>query len=166
MKHILFLVAIAFPPTIFAAKNLGAHVHGSVGLDIAVEGNQILVMFNGPSESFLGFEYKPKTKEEKKKLEDLKVSLDKNLLKIIGTQQLGNCSQKIEKIEQFFQGEKHSEIRLEAYIKCKTDVKGKSLEVKLSQYYPNIRNIHIQLIREDGSVLNEESEKEQTIIKL
>jgi hypothetical protein len=43
------------------ARDLSAHVHGDVFLDIATDKNQLLILLKTPSESFLGFEYKAKT---------------------------------------------------------------------------------------------------------
>ena len=49
----------------------GAHVHGQAKLDMAVDQNQLLVMVQAPAESFLGFEYQPKTDAEKKKVQQV-----------------------------------------------------------------------------------------------
>ena len=62
---LLMSLSAVIPSVGFAKKNLSAHVHGSVHLDIATDKNQLLVMLKSPSESFLGFEYKAKSKKEK-----------------------------------------------------------------------------------------------------
>ena len=84
LKILSFSILFIFSISNIYAKGLGAHVHGSVRLDIAVEKNQLLVLLNTPAESFLGFEYKAKTKKEKDLVKKVKNEWEKNLLSYLG----------------------------------------------------------------------------------
>ncbi len=45
-----------------------AHVHGSAKLQITTENSQLFIYFEAPAHDVLGFEHKPKSSEQKKKL--------------------------------------------------------------------------------------------------
>jgi len=66
-RAFVFLSFFVFSTNAFS-KNLGAHVHGHVSIDMAVDKNELLVMLNSPADNFLGFEYKAKSEKEKKSL--------------------------------------------------------------------------------------------------
>lgn len=48
--------------------SLGAHVHGTAQLDIAIEGEQLYVAVQSPAGDLLGFEHSPTTDPQKRKL--------------------------------------------------------------------------------------------------
>ena len=52
-----------------------AHVHGASEMSIIVEGNTLSISFGGPLVNVLGFEYEPKTDEEKQASADLQTTL-------------------------------------------------------------------------------------------
>jgi hypothetical protein len=78
MKKIslLFVLSTYFSMACVAADK---HVHGQAEVFIAIQNNQILIELESPAANILGFEYQPKTTEEKtqlaysiKKLQDYK----------------------------------------------------------------------------------------------
>ena len=77
---ILFFLGIVFSAS---AKNLSSHVHGLVRLEIAYEKNELLIMLSSPAESFLGFEYKAKTKKELELLTQVKKEWKKTSLSFL-----------------------------------------------------------------------------------
>lgn len=133
---------------------LGAHVHGLVNLDIAIDKNQMLVMLKTPSESFLGFEYKAKTAKEKAMVEHIKVDWNENLLNQLGREVLKDCRIASSDWRQKFNGKLHSNIIAEAYINCAKPLKKRLLSISFKESYKNIISIDLQLLREDGSVVN------------
>ena len=61
-----FYVAIAFfASPVFAENSLSAHLHGHVKLNVAADGKTFFVEINSPSQSFLGFEQRPQTDQQK-----------------------------------------------------------------------------------------------------
>ena len=151
--------------TSYAAEQLGAHVHGSVGLDMAAEGKQILIMLKSPADSFLGFEYKAKTKKEKALVKSVKATWMKNALSLVGGEALIGCTQGQSQWNLKLEGS-HSEITAEAYFNCNSNVAGRKLSVNLKEKYPRISTIHLQLLRSDGSALNKKIKSKKYIIKL
>ena len=49
----------------FARDNPGAHQHGHAELQLAIDGNQIDLIFTSPAYNLLGFEHRARTEEEK-----------------------------------------------------------------------------------------------------
>jgi hypothetical protein len=49
----------------FASDNPGAHQHGHAELQLAIEGNQIDLIFTSPAYNLLGFEHRARTEEQK-----------------------------------------------------------------------------------------------------
>lgn len=155
---ILFVIQLLLVSNLWA-KNLGAHTHGVVSLDMATEKNELLVMLNSPAESFLGFEYRPKTKLEKEKIKAAKDDWNKKILSFLGAKNLSDCKILNSSWKQEFGSKNHSSIIAESNIKCKKSLKGRSLKVSFKERYANIKKINLQLIREDGSVKSETYKK-------
>jgi hypothetical protein len=120
------------------AKSLGAHVHGLVNLDIAIDKKQMLVMLKTPSESFFGFEYKAKTTKEKLLVKQVKVDWTKNLLNYLGKDNLQDCKISSSEWVQKFNGKYHSNIIAEAYINCTNPLKSRSLSISFKQNYNDV----------------------------
>ncbi|MCP4915091.1 MAG: DUF2796 domain-containing protein [Oligoflexia bacterium] len=161
----LSIIACVLSLNTYGQKSLGKHVHGSIGLDIATDKKQILIMLKGPSDSFLGFEYKAKTKEEKEKLNKVKNLLTKKVTSLFG-KEIESCKAKSPQFKQTFQGKGHSEVQLETYVECPDSVKGKTMEVQLISKFPRMETIHVQLLREDGSVVSKKFKKSKFELKL
>lgn len=162
--YAFFLLSLA--SKIFSNTSLPSHSHGSVHLDIGVEGKQFLVMLKSPAESFLGFEYSPKSEKEKQALQELKMSWNKNLLLLIEAIDFNDCKISNSKIEQDVESEGHSDISAEAIIICEKDVSGRSLSVELKKSYKRINTIFVQLIRADGTALNQKFDQSSFTLKL
>ena len=111
----LLLLQILSHPNLWA-KSLGPHVHGSVHLDMATDKKQLLVMLKSPAESFLDFEYRPKTRKEKKLQEKVKSQWNQKLLNYLGPQTLKDCKITKSNWKQEFNGQTHSSIIAESYI--------------------------------------------------
>ena len=60
-------------------RELGAHVHGQGTLDIAIEGNKVVLEFRAPGDDIVGFEGKAKTTKAKRALASALATLEKPL---------------------------------------------------------------------------------------
>ena len=157
---ITYLIINIFFSSSALGKNLDAHIHGIINLDMAVDKNELLVMIKSPSESFLGFEYKARTKEDISKVSKVKSDWKNNLFKFLGENSLSDCKVTKSSWNQIFKGENHSSILAESYILCTKSLAGRLLQVSFKKSYTNIREINFQLIREDGSFVNEKKKEE------
>lgn len=158
---LVIVVMLIISQNVFA---LGAHVHGLAGLDIATDKKQILVMFKSPGFSVVGFEHKPKTKEQKEKLSLIKKQWLKNqnlfLFKNL------KCNIKSKDFKVLYTGKSHSEINAEMTLECDKEVKGHDVKLMLMQTWRSIKEIHLQVLREDGSVVSKKIHEKNYSIQL
>ena len=147
-----FLFLSLLSPELFAGKNLSTHSHGKVKLDLAMEGDGLFLMLKAPSESFLDFEYRPKTAKEKKAVAKLKASWPEDALAFLDESYRKKCTLNEKKWEQKFTGHGHSEILAEAKIICKGGLAGRPFIVALKKKYPKIHMITFQILRKKRKV--------------
>lgn len=135
-------------------KGLGAHEHGAIKLEIAIEGKTIEISLDGPAESFIGFEYTPKTDKEKKIFKDAEALWTKNILtKLFVLDKKMECMTSNVSFVQEIEGT-HSDIEAEAKIICAQDLKGQKLIVALRKYYPHIKKLSIDVMGSESKSYN------------
>lgn len=64
-SSILAAAAIMAAGSVSASDNPGAHQHGHSELQLAIEGNQIDLIFTSPAYNLLGFEHRARTEEQR-----------------------------------------------------------------------------------------------------
>ena len=64
---LLFSVLVLLPATLHAGEK--AHQHGVASLEVAVEGNTLVVHLKSPLDNLVGFERAPKTDAERSKIQ-------------------------------------------------------------------------------------------------
>ena len=128
-------------------KNLGAHEHGALKIDMAIEKNQIEISFDGPAENFLGFEYLPKTTKEKKLYTKTENLWKKDLFQLFNFDKKLNCKILDSSFKQVVEGS-HSDIDANAKISCLSDVKSSSVLVTLKKHFTHIKKLKIEVISE------------------
>ena len=65
IKFFLIATVVFISPPAYAESSLGAHLHGHVEFNVAADGKKLFVEVHSPSESFLGFEHRPQTDQQK-----------------------------------------------------------------------------------------------------
>jgi hypothetical protein len=132
--------------------SLDAHVHGAISLDIAVDKGEVLIMVKSPAASFLGFEYKAKTKAEKEKVKKVKDFFTKTPQKIFEGDSLKSCSVTSSDWKQSFHGKSHSSVYSEIYLKCGEKISGAKVKLALFKVFPLIESIQIQVMSEKMNI--------------
>lgn len=183
MKKIsLVLSTLLFSNLAFAephGKSTAAHVHGTIKIEMAVEGKTIDIDIDGPAESFVGFEYAPKSAAEKKAWKDAENLWTKDLLaklfildKSLGCK-ISSSSFKQEMDEHKDSHDKkdsknskeagvHSDIEAEGKITCAKDLAGQNLVVALKKHFPKIKSLALELVGNETKTIAINS-NEQTI---
>jgi len=185
MKMLIILGTLFFlTSAAYAKKSLKSHVHGHVKLSVAVGKNKVFIELEGPSESFLGFEHKPKTVKEKaswKRLQSIWKNKDSGLFSVSKSL---DCSFEKKKIALVFEGDdhgghdedehhdehhahgekkkktaEHSEIKAEMYITCKKIVPGSVLNVSLKREFVKAREVEAHVLLQNGKFYKKEIEK-------
>ena len=165
MKTLFFILTLVTSLHIIAAeKSLGAHEHGSIKLGMAIERNVADIDLDGPTESFISFEYIPKTAKEKKIFTDVKNLWEKKILELVTFDKKLNCKiseasfkQVIDEKETAEEQAKikdpkkkesgvHSDIEAKAKITCLSDLAGSEVQVSLKKQFKNIKKITVDII--------------------
>jgi hypothetical protein len=144
--------------------SLAAHEHGAIKLGIAVAKNIVDIDLDGPTESFISFEYLPKTAEEKRIFNNAKDVWEKKVLELIHFENKLNCKitestfkQVIDEKETAEEQKKikdpkkkeqgvHSDIEAKAKITCNGNIAGSVLQVSLKKQFKNIKKLTVDVI--------------------
>lgn len=159
----VFFFLLFFPQL---AWSLGAHEHGHVSFEMAIDGMQAAVELRGPAESFVGFEHKPKTKTEKKAVRDAQKVLKQQALPLLGFSADLECTLSDFVFDMIHEsnhkhdhdhghGDKHkgehSEIKVTYKFSCKKMVQATKLELGLTKSFSNIKNISVAILPSSGN---------------
>lgn len=137
------------------SKNLGAHEHGAIKLEIGVIGKIIELDLDGPAESFLGFEYTPKSKKEKNTFKEAETLWTKDLLtKLFIFDKKLECSSSEASFIQDFKSGVHSNIEAKAKIICNKDLLSQSLLVSVKKYFPHVKKLSIDVVGSETKSYN------------
>lgn len=165
MKAQLLIIGLMFASLGHSAEHaLGAHEHGAIKLGMAVEQNVVDIELDGPTESFISFEYLPKTAKEKKIFSDVKDLWEKQLFTLITLDKKLDCKiteasfkQVIDEKETAAEQAKikdpkkkeagvHSDVEAKAKITCAKNVSGSLVTVSLKKHFKNIKKLNVELI--------------------
>ncbi|MEE2744920.1 MAG: DUF2796 domain-containing protein [Bdellovibrionota bacterium] len=157
----------------YAKKSLKSHVHG---LSVA----QVYVEVEGPSESFLGFEHRPKTAKEKASWKNIQ-SIWKNKSGDLFSVKDMSCSFEKKRIALVFEEDdhgkekhhdedkktaEHSEIKAEMYIVCEKMVSGPVLNVSLNKGLLRTGEVEAHVLLQNGKFYKKDIEKGTGSLKL
>ena len=180
MKYslIIFLVFLSIT-TYGAEKSLGAHEHGAVKLGIAIEGQSADIEIDGPTESFIDFEYLPKTEKEKMIFNNLKESWEKKLFTLVHFDERLKCkigeAKLLQVIDQKETAEEqakikdpkkkeagvHSDIEAHAKILCLSPIAGTMAQINLKKQFKNIKNLNVEILGNETKSLEIKSLEEK-----
>ncbi len=73
MRHFIF--GLFFGLTVVIAHAAPAHVHGEARLEISVDGMQLVIWFESPLDSLLGFEHAPRNAAERQAVQAMAAKL-------------------------------------------------------------------------------------------
>lgn len=183
MNKLILGAFIIFSTASFAGEHaLGAHVHGAIKLAMAVEKNVADIDLDGPTESFISFEYLPKTVKEKKIFNDVKNLWEKNLLtlitfdkelgckvsessfsQVVDEKETAQAQAEIKNMKRKEEGV-HSDIEAKAKITCAQNLAGSEVQISLKKQFKNIKKFSIDLLSTETKSI--EITKAVQIIKL
>ena len=86
--------------------------------------------------------------------------------KYLGELSLEDCSITDAKWKQEFTGKNHSNIFAEGYLRCKKPLQGRKLTISLKDNYARIQTIGVQVLKENGQVINEKYREKKFNIEL
>jgi hypothetical protein len=146
--------------------NLGAHVHGVVELALVSSGKQIAIELKSPGESLIGFEYEPKTDEEKSQLKALQDSWKADAFGVfIFAPNPEQCTLAQASLVPEYEGG-HSVFNGEALYECTTDIQEQKLTINLREKFSNIKKLTIEALPEGKAPLKHVLEGNSTTYTL
>ena len=186
MKNIIIFSILTYLPlntssTSFAAESLHAHEHGSVKVGIAVEKNTATINIDTPTESLIGFEYKPQTTEEKAAYNKAE-KLWKTMFDLVAFDPKLGCQVAESSYEQKFDAPEdnkdkaahtketkkkegiHSDIEATAKITCKANIEGTSVQVAFKKQFKHIQKLTVDVV--SGKTFSVDVQKPVETIKL
>ncbi|MFA6238678.1 MAG: DUF2796 domain-containing protein [Bacteriovorax sp.] len=178
MKSALVTLGFLFTACAMAGEHsLHSHEHGALKLGMAVEKNTVDIDMDGPAESFLGFEYAPKTAKEKKLLADLEAKWTKNLEAFIAFDKKLNCKVSEASFKQIIEEKEaaaskkdskesgvHSEIEATAKVVCAANLAGSEVSISLRKIFTHIKKLSVEVL--SGETKSVEITKPVQVFKL
>ncbi len=73
-------------------RELGAHFHGTAALNVVLDGDQVRAELVMPAMDMVGFEYAPRTDDEKAAAKAALAKLSRDALAILGLPKAANCT--------------------------------------------------------------------------
>ena len=186
MKHVTvsILTALALSATAGTAKEQhGAHEHGKAELNVAIDGLKVMIALESPAESIYGFEHEAKAAKDVTARDNAAKLLKDNASTLFQFQADRGCALTESKIEpwvkegdddhdhdakkakpskggkaehhQHEHGE-HGEVHANYTFPCTKAANGSKLTVTLTDSFPKLREIAVQLIsdqKQSGTTL-------------
>ena len=161
-----FILSVLLATSLASASehSLGAHEHGTLKLGMAVEKNSVDIDLDGPTESFISFEYLPKTEKEKKVFNNVKNLWEKHFLELVTFDKKLNCKISEANFKQIIDQKEtaeaqamikdakkkeegvHSDIEAKAKISCSGDIAGTNVQISLKKQFKNIKKLTVEVI--------------------
>jgi len=151
VKFLRYLIVLILSPLIIVssihAHTHAAHVHGQAELSIVMENNSVLLSFNAPAESLVGFEHRAQSEAEREKVKQLKQKLHKpdNLFAIKGGEcQLTKTHIDLESIMPSARSHDHSghaELSISYQMECEDTSKLMSISLSVFQSFKHLEKV-------------------------
>jgi hypothetical protein len=126
-----------------------AHAHGAAKINIGIEGNSGTVEFEAAADPIIGFEHKPKTAADQKKVDAALASLKARFGEMVVFPASLGCKFTAVKAAYEVDGQ-HAEVHAEFKLQCAQPLKGAAVMFGVSKLYPEIENVEVQAVSETG----------------
>jgi hypothetical protein len=161
-----FYVAIAFfASPVFAESSLSAHLHGHVKLNVAADRKTLFVEVHSPSQSFLGFEQRPQTDQQKKIWTSVKNQWGKKISELFQIDPSFECKVTKAHMDMHFEEEEEHHHHDEANKAHKAESHDER-EQHSHQGYEPLTGEHSEIKGEAMFLCNKEIKDLQLIVKL
>ena len=137
------------------AHQEGAHVHGLAELNVALEGEQLLIQLQSPAYNIVGFEHKAGTQEEQRQLDHAMAQL-RATETLFSLPSAAQCTIKNVKVHSPLLEKKttdrleHADIEAEYNYSCKSPEALTHLNVQLLAIFPLMEKITVQTVTSKG----------------
>ncbi|GAB4010371.1 MAG: hypothetical protein Fur0010_02890 [Bdellovibrio sp.] len=148
-KYIPHIIcSLLLSPSVWAQK-ITRHEHGRVDFDVALEGQELLIIVNSPAQSLLGFEKKIETEQEKKTVAEIQNAWQTNFMSFINFPGIEKCEAKNVVWELKGSSAKHMEVKSEMTISCPSPIAGQ-LTIDPRKYSKHIEDARFDYLGPNG----------------
>ena len=138
-------------PNHIAGVTQGAHIHGEVILQLALQGNDLVMRLEPPAINMVGFEYRARTPDQIKTVETAETKLRQvtNWLMFDGgecraTEVSANASGVMPAVDAAEYQHVHADIKVDAQFSCFQPNNLRGLKVTLFRDFPGVEKITVQ----------------------
>lgn len=126
------------------------HTHGIGQLEVVVgQSNELHFLITVPLEALVGFEHKPKTKQQQASLDQAQ-QIFMNTAKVLKLSDGLMCEQNLADYDLIY-NDAHAEAKYKLQFKCGTEVVGQSATIMLAGAFKGIKEIHLKYIPKQGT---------------
>lgn len=160
-SQLSLVVALAASPAL-AQDNPGAHQHGHAKLQIALDAEQIDLLLVSPAYNLVGFEHRPRTREQQQTLDDVKARVTQHPM--INTPD-GRCTVLSGSLHMAWpadddqannhdhdhqQSAGHSDMEISQTLSCPGLTPSPQLETALLEQFPAMAHLNVQWLSAQG----------------
>lgn len=127
------------------SATLHAHEHGSAMLNIAADGNVLLIEFESPAANIVGFEHEPRTAAQTTAIEAAINRLE-NFDSVFHLSGNAACELDVAAVNRVDRTGEHTEFHAEYQLICERIEQLQTIDVLLFNNFPNIEDIDVQAI--------------------
>jgi len=155
-RGLLLLATLGIAAT--AAAKEGAHVHGLVRLDVAIDGKRLTVQLEAPLDSLLGFEHRPRTAAQKQAADALLKQMNDGA-KMIRPEGAASCKSTKTTVESEAlqsanpvdgKNEEHADLDASFEFACEQPDKLTFIEIEFFDAFKRIQKIEVQVAGAKG----------------
>lgn len=160
MKQTFFAVAMAFVALSAQAHGSKAHVHGHASMQVAVEGKEIIIDWQSPMDSVVGFEHAPRNEKQRQAIQAVEDQFRSPGKMFIPTADAKCTAQPAEVKLPFKSGgasaedkrdkEVHSDLEAAIRFECENPAALKGMELKLFDAFSRLQRVDVQAIGPRG----------------
>lgn len=149
MKHLVLVMLMASAAAVGQTKQQHAHAHGAAKINIGIEGSGGTVEFESAADPVIGFEHKPRTAADQKKVDAALTMLKTRFAEMMILPAALGCKFQNTKAQFDVDGQ-HAEVHAEFTLRCLKSLKGAEVTFGVSKVYPEIEEVTVQAVSDDG----------------
>lgn len=150
MRLAAIAVAIILGAVIQPVMAAGKHEHGKASLNVAVDGNRLIIELDSPADNLLGFEHKPGSDAEKARLADALATLRDGAALFAMPPGAGCRLQFAAVSPPEYGGDGHADFEASWEFRCGGMAALEWLETRLFARFPGIRQLATSIIAPAG----------------
>jgi hypothetical protein len=128
-----------------AAREQGAHVHGTAKVDMAFDGKKGKIVMEMPGDTLFGFEHEARSAKDKATKAAALKKLDESIAKMVVLDPDLQCEIKKE-FDEVNQEKDHSDIAIEFSVSCQKPVAGTSITFNFKKEFSRLKKVKVDVI--------------------